>query len=389
MNITNFLYSAVPFVLILGLLVFVHEWGHYVAARRAGMKVHAFAIGMGPAIWTFRRRFPAPPQPVSLTAPGETSAEGASPSDESGAATEQEEFYETTYSICAIPIGGYVRIAGMDPNEDPDEPGGFNTRPWGWRFVTLIAGCVMNFVLAAFIFCLMGMFIGYPVGSTNKIDEVIPKTPAASAGLKPGDRIVGVADLRTSDVSRLRTAIESHPGEKIQLLIQRGGESLTRPITPSTEKEDGKTVGRIGIAFGQSYERVNPIKAVGLGVTQTYDMTAGMIEGIVLMIRGKVQGGVGGPAAIFEATGREAKKGTANLMGFAAMLSINLGIINLLPIPALDGGRLLFLLLEALRRGRRVDPKKEAYVHFVGLVLILLFMVVITYHDIKNIIHGG
>jgi regulator of sigma E protease len=378
MHLTHFLQSAIPFVLILGLLVFAHEWGHYLSARRAGMKVHAFSIGMGPAIWTFRRRFPAHPETDRRAENGKAVAP-----------EESEETYETTYSICAIPIGGYVRIAGMDPNEDPDEPGGFNTKSWGWRFLTLIAGCVMNFVLAALLFCIMGMLIGYPTGFTNKIGEVLPKTPAAQAQLQPGDQIVSVGNVRTASVDKLRKAIESHPGQAVQISIQRDGQLLVRTVTPAATTEDGKKIGRIGIAFLPVRERVNPAKALYLGVERTYEMTHAMIQGLVMMVTGKVQGRLGGPVAIFQQTGEAAQGGPGDLLAFAAMLSIDLGLMNLLPIPALDGGRLLFLVVEAVRGGRRVDPKKEAYVHFVGLVLILLFMVIVTYHDIKDIIHPG
>ena len=353
-RVLGFLSSAVPFLIILGVLVFVHEFGHFWAAKRAGMKVHAFAIGMGPAIpgLTFKRD-------------------------------------ETTYSICAIPLGGYVRIAGMDPNEDPNEPGGFNTKPWGWRFTTLVAGCVMNFVLAALLFCALGMFIGTPTGEvTNRVDLVMPNMPAAQAGLKAGDLVVGVEDVRVSaettsaaEVEKLRKRIEASPGRPIRVALLREGKPLEITLTPNSTKEEGKAVGRIGVSFTPVMQRVGPIQALSMGVTQTAKMSRDMLKGLGMLFTGRAKtDDIGGPVAIFKHTGDVARTGFANLVGFAAMLSINLGILNLLPIPALDGGRLIFLILEAMRL--RVDPKKEAYVHAVGMVFLLLLILMITFKDL-------
>lgn len=353
-NLINTLYYIVPFLCILGLLVFAHELGHYWAARRAGMRVHEFAIGMGPVLWSIRKKF-----------------------EENG------RMDETLWSIRAIPLGGFVRIAGMEPSEDPHEPGGFDTKPWGWRFVTLIAGCVMNFALAAILFCILGVFIGYPKGVDNVVGSVVPNYPAAKAGLKSGDEIVGVGGVPTTDIERIRRTIEEHPGEALQLTIMRDGQSRTFTLTPSAEKEGEKKVGRIGVQFKPIRERVNPATALVMGVQSTYEASKGMLFGLYALATRKISGDVvGGPVMIVQQTGEMAKSGIPSLIEFTALLSINLGFINLLPFPALDGGRLIFLILQLFRV--RVDPRKEAYVHAMGMLVLLFFIIVITYRDIQR-----
>lgn len=362
----NTFYTIVPTLLVLGLLVFAHELGHYWAARRAGMKVHEFAIGMGPVLWSTKRA-------VRLPVGG-----GSAPVDDT-----------IMYSLRAIPLGGFVRIGGMEPGEDPNEPGSFNTKPWAWRFITLIAGCVMNFVLAAFLFCLLGTLIGLPTGAaTNEVDIVMPNTPAAQIGLQSGDRLLSVAGVRTDDVARLRKEIESHPKQPIFITFQRGNSTLTRTLTPAGVKEDGKQVGRVGIQFVTLKERKNPVEALSMGMQQTWGWSYTTVKGLSDMLTSKisVKENVGGPVKIFQQTGQYAKRGIDDLIIFAAILSINLGIFNLLPIPALDGGRLIFLLLELVRRGRRVDPKKEAYVHAAGMVFLLMLILLITYKDVAEIV---
>ncbi len=360
----GFLYSTVPFIVILGLLVFVHEFGHYWSAKRAGMTVHEFAIGMGPALWTTHGKAPR------------------------GTAEGEEE--PTVYSLRAIPLGGFVRIAGMEPNEEPNQPGGFNTKPWGWRFLTLIAGCAMNFALAALLFCLLGATIGVETGAvTTRIGSVVAEYPAQKAGLQAGDRLLAIDSVRTDDVQRLRSIIEAHPGQPITLTLDRDGQTLTRTLTPEAKPGEGKKqVGKVGIAFAPEMQRVNPLQALGLGVTRTYEMTRGMLEGLGIMFSGRVKfsESVGGPVMILQQTSEVARSGVAQLINWAAILSINLGILNLLPIPALDGGRIMFLILEALRRGRRVDPRKEAYVHLAGMALLVAFILFVTYHDIRRLV---
>ncbi|MBW3624863.1 MAG: RIP metalloprotease RseP [Armatimonadetes bacterium] len=363
--IINTLYTIIPFLLILGVLVFVHELGHYWAARRAGMKVHEFAIGFGNVLWSTKRKVPV----------------RVGRSDEM-------ELDETTYSLRAIPLGGFVRIAGMDPGEDPNEPGSFSTKSWGWRFTTLIAGCVMNFALAVLLYGLIGSFHGIPTDRvTSEIGGVVPGTPAAKAGLKAGDKIVAVNDIKTEEVSRLRSEIESHPGRPVQVVIRRGEETLTRTLTPTAAKDEaGQTVGRVGVAFSPVFERVGPIQALGYGVTSIWTMTRMTFEGLGAMITRRIgfKDNIGGPVMILQQTGEVAQRGVMPLLHWMAMLSVNLGIFNLLPIPALDGGRLMFLLIEAVRFGRRVDPKKEAYVHMAGFVLLLLFILTVTYNDLSR-----
>jgi regulator of sigma E protease len=352
----NTFYYIVPFLCILGLLVFAHELGHYWAARRAGMKVHEFAIGMGPVLWGFRRKF-----------------------EEDGRVD------ETLYSLRAIPLGGFVRIAGMEPNENPDDPGGFETKPWGWRFVTLIAGCVMNFALAALLFCILGFTYGFQVGPENVVEQVVPGQPAARAGMQPGDQIIGVEGRRTTDVIEIRRSIEQHPGKPLSLTVLRGDKPVNVTLTPNSVRREGQTVGQIGVQFTytDARKRVDPGTALVMGTQMTYKWFLNMIQGFSdLITRRTSSEGIGGPVMIIQQTGQVAKSGLPNLMEFAGLLSINLGFINLLPFPALDGGRLIFLILQLFRI--RIDPRKEAYVHALGMLMLLFLIVLVTFRDIRR-----
>jgi regulator of sigma E protease len=362
-RLQGFLYTAIPFIVILGILVFIHELGHYWAARRAGMRVHEFAIGMGPILWTTLRHHAVPGLP---------------------------EGEETRYSLRAVPLGGFVRIAGMDPGEDPDAPGSFERQSWGWRFITLLAGCVMNFALAAFLFMIVGITAGIGV-TNNQVQLAVANRPAALAGIKQGDRIVGIGTVRTTDVERLRREIENHPGQSLQFTVERQGKTLQVPITPALDKDEfGNNVGRIGISFGNSLKKVGPMEALIDGGTKTWQMVVQIYKTLAGLLTGRRgSADIGGPVAIIQQTGEvaqyAAKSGEfASLFMFAAMLSVNLGFINLLPIPALDGGRLFVLILEGILR-IRFDPKKVAYVHAIGMIFLLMLIVLVTFRDIRHI----
>jgi regulator of sigma E protease len=362
-RLQGFLYTTIPFIVILGVLVFIHELGHYWAARRAGMKVHEFAIGMGPVLWSTMRHH----------------AIAGVPSGDS-----------TQYSLRAVPLGGFVRIAGMDPGEDPNAAGGFETKPWGWRFITLLAGCVMNFALAAFLFMIVGITAGIAV-TNNQVQLAVKNRPAAMAGIQQGDRIIGIGTIRTTDVDLLRKEIETHPGQSLQFSVERQGKTLHIPITPAMDKDEfGNNVGRIGISFGSSIKKVGPLEALQDGVFKTRDMAVQIYKTLIGLVTGR-RGSedIGGPVAIIQQTGEvaqyAAKSGEfASLFLFAAMLSVNLGFINLLPIPALDGGRLFVLILEGVLR-IRFDPKKVAYVHALGMIFLLMLIVLVTFRDLRRI----
>jgi len=332
------LLSVVVTVLILGLLIFVHELGHFLAAKKVGIKVHEFALGMGPVLYAKR-------------------------------------VGETLYSLRVLPIGGFNRMAGMDPEEEYD-PRGFNTRTVGQRMGVIAAGSLMNFVLAIVLFAIVFMGIGVP-SNRNEIGEVLPGTPAALAGLQAGDRIVAINGTATPTWQDLLRIIRDHPGEEIQLTVQRGEEQFTVVVTPQWDEEE--QVAMIGIKG--VVEKKGLLASIWLGISSSVALIIFIVQQLFLMIGGQVPADVAGPVGMVSLVGQAVNFGMGTLLRFAAILSLNLGIINLLPVPALDGSRLVFLAIEGIR-GRPVNPAKENFVHFIGFVVLLGLMVLITYQDI-------
>lgn len=344
--------SVIPFILELGLLIFVHELGHFLAAKRFGMRVYEFALGMGPALFRWKGG-------------------------------------ETIYSLRVLPIGGFVRIAGIEPNEDPDVPGSFNQKPLYQRFITILAGCLMNFFLAVILFCIIGLGFGVETPTPiHRVREVLIGYPAVRAGIRPGDELVGIGGRGRLKVQEIRSEIEKHPGKPLVLLVQRENRLLQITVVPKAEKDarTGRVVGRIGVAFDNLRRKVGILESVLLGFHRTWLTTYGLLYGLWQTLTGQVPGGVGGPVMIGRMTAQAFQRGWETFLDFVAMISVNLAILNLIPFPGLDGSRLLFLTVEAIR-GRKVDPRKEAYVHFVGLMILIALMFVITYNDILRWLH--
>lgn len=336
--------GVMPFLVLLGVLVFVHELGHFLLAKWSGMKVLEFALGFGPSVVRFVRG-------------------------------------GTAYSVRAVPLGGFVRIVGMDPGEDPDQPEGFNAKPLPARFLTLLAGCFMNLLLAAVVFCLVGIIYGVPKPIT-RIADVLRGSPAAVSGIRPGDRILEVNGRRVFQVQQIRATIEHSAGHPVRLLIQRDGRRKEVQVVP--RREGAQKVGRIGIVFDVAMVRVGPGGAVRDGLISTLAWTQQIAGGLVRLITGKISASeVGGPVAIARATASQAGMGIEHFLRFGGVISVNLALVNLIPFPGLDGARLAFLLIEAIRR-KRFDPRKEAYVHAVGIAILFLLLIVITGKDLTE-----
>jgi regulator of sigma E protease len=326
------------------------------------MRIYEFAIGFGPPLLRWRRR-------------------------------------GVLYSLRAFLLGGYVRIAGMDPEEDPNIPGGFMTRPLGARLLVLTAGAAMNVLAAVGIFCLMGMVLGVPERLIPEVNTVLENTPAARAGLLPGDVILGVNGQRYEEVEDIVKVIHRHPEEPIELLIQRGQRQLTLRVIPQAkteyhyDPEAGKMVperiGQIGIGFRLITRRIGMWESIRDGFLRAFVTTLHLLIGLWLMFTGRAPMALGGPVAIAKEISVQAQLGLYPLLEFASMISVNLAILNLLPLPALDGGRIAFQLLSALMertRGHPLDPKKEAVVHLVGMLLLLGFIVYVTMLDIRRLV---
>jgi len=328
-------------ILILSLLILVHEWGHFLVAKRVGIQVYEFSIGMGPAVISTKRG-------------------------------------ETKYSLRWLPIGGFVKMAGMEPG-DEGNPRGFNRKTIFQRTAVISAGSLMNFLMAIILFILVFAVIGVPSNS-NVIGKVSPESPAAEAGLQPGDRIVAIDNKNVKTWNDLVRIIHRSPGELLVLTVQRGGSVFAVEVTPRYDPE--RKVGLIGIR--QSVEKKGLFSSIYLGIRNALSVIAVMVTGLVKMVTREIPAEVTGPVGIVSILGNVAQFGLANILNFTAVLSLNLGLINLFPIPALDGSRLMFLALEGLR-GKPVDPEKENFIHFIGFTILIILMLFITYQDIIRI----
>ncbi|WP_338834764.1 hypothetical protein MHLNE_10680 [Moorella humiferrea] len=328
-------------LIVFSILIIVHEGGHFLAAKRAGIKVEEFAVGMGPAIW-------------------------------------QKKKGETVYSLRAFPLGGYNRMAGME-GPDLDDPRGFNRQPLFKRMTVIAAGSGMNFLLAILIFVFVFMVIGIPA-DINVIGRVEPGMPAAQAGLRPGDKVLEVAGTPVSTWREMVQVIYRHPDEKITMVIEREGRQ--QQITLTTIKDPQTGYGMVGI--GPSWQRQGLWTSINLGLRQAYEVTRLIILSLLEIITGRAAPEVVGPVGIIQMVGQAAAYGLANVLNFMAVLSLDLGLINLLPIPALDGSRLVFLVLEGLR-GRPISAEKENLIHLIGFALLMGLLILITYQDLIRI----
>jgi regulator of sigma E protease len=350
----------VAFVCALGPLVFFHELGHYLVARLFGIPAEAFSIGFGRELvgWT----------------------------DKQG----------TRWKIAWLPLGGYVRFVGdMSPASNPGDLADvaehlrdrvFQTRPVWQRFLVVLAGPAANFLLAILIFALFFSVIGAPTSSI--VGAVSPGSPAASAGIEPGDRIVSLAGRRTATFADLFSATAVRPGETVNVEVQRGDATRTIRVTLGSDFLDaanGQKVRRgvLGIAPSRTALQPMPVlKAIPAAVGETVRTTAGLIDTIAQIFRGYVSPRqLGGPISIANVAGDVATLGPVEFIGLLALLSINLGFINLLPVPMLDGGHLFFYIVEAVRR-RPVSAEALDWAFRGGLALILTLLLFATGNDL-------
>ncbi len=335
-------------VAILGLavLMIVPEGGDYHAARRFGMRVIRLSFGFVPSLWRHTRR-------------GST----------------------TVYQVAIVPFLAYVQIAGMNPYEeaDPKDAGSYaNASLWA-RIVTIAAGPLTNYLFAS-VLIFAGLLIGgREVGDETSMRVVVEAGAAQTAGMESGDRVLAVEgrDIRSWD--ELRKAVGSHPGEAIDLTLERGGETLHKTVTPGAKGE--KDEGLIHVRMPTHNERVGVVEAAKASVIEPPLFVYENLREIGRVITGKSKLQVSGPVGIVKETARQAKMGLGVLCQGLGMLSAYLGAFNLLPFPALDGGRLIFLGAEAVSR-RKPDAKIEARVHAVGLLMLLTLIGFVTYADL-------
>ena len=325
-------------VLIFCLLIFVHELGHFMAAKASGIRVNEFALGMGPALVKFTRG-------------------------------------ETEYSLRALPIGGFCKMEGED--EESADEAAFNNKPFLSKALVIVAGSAMNLILAILILSMVVFTVGTP---TPTIKEVAPGNPAAIAGMLPGDEILQIEGKDIKDWEALTSTISSSSGDTITLLVERNGQVLTFE-TGVALAEDGRRI--IGIT--PAYEK-HVGRALVLGAQSTLDMGKQMIQVIGQLFTGEVSTKeLTGPVGIVYMVGDTAKMGMFYVAQLTALISLNLAIVNMLPIPALDGGRLLFMIIR-LFTGKAISDETEGKIHFVGIMLLFGLMIYITFQDVGRFI---
>jgi len=336
-------------LIVLGFLIFVHELGHFIAAKLSGMPVDELSLGFGPAI-------------VS------------------------RQWKETRYSLRLLPLGGYNKIVGMEAGDD--RPNGFNAKPISSRMAVILAGSLSNFLVAVLMFILIFSFIGIVTASNaNLIGAVLPNSPAEQVGLQNGDQIIMIDGQPTPTWDAITAAIHSKGEQQITLLVKRDGQNYSFAVTP--RYDPSAKMDLIGIQASYSWTKQGFIAGLQSGLQVSYNWSVMILQVLVQLLTGKLQiQELSGPVGIVVQIGYSAKSGLPNLLVMTGILSINLAILNILPIPALDGSRLVFLVVEWLR-GRPINPEKENLIHLVGFAVLMCLILLVTYNDIIRLFSGG
>ena len=332
---------------VFGLLVLVHEFGHFITAKMTGMRVDEFAIGFGPKLISTKRG-------------------------------------ETVYSIRAVPLGGFNDIAGMDPLNNDAGSRGYCEKPVLSRMIVILAGSAMNFVLPVLLFFGIFFFSGVATPSTEPvIGTVIEGKAADLAGIKTGDRVISINGTEVSTWNAFVEIIRNDTeGQPLNIVYEREGQVNETSLQPTYEKESKRFM--IGVQNNMTIREVGVFESMQLTVQRTVEIVEMMLGALVEIFRSPTEADLAGPIGIAQMAGKVAETGFIPLLNFAALLSLNLGIINLLPVPALDGGYFVTLALEAVR-GKPLGPKALIYAQRVGVVLLLILMIFATKNDIVRV----
>ena len=335
-------------ILIFSFIVFFHELGHFLLAKMNGVEVNEFAVGMGPAIYS-------------------------------------REYKGTKYAVRIFPIGGFCAMGEDD--EATESPNNFNNKSVWARISVIAAGPVFNFILAFIFSVILTAMVGYDKPVVSGVEEGYP---AAEAGIQAGDTIVKMGGKRIHLFREVSVYNQFHQGEEVAVTYRRNGEEKTVTLTPKEDKELGYE--RLGIS-SSGYEKANLLTALQYGVYVERFWINTTLESLKMLVTGKVGiDQLSGPVGIVDVVDDSYKESRsygfmavlAQLLYIAILISANLGVMNLLPLPALDGGRLVFLFVEAVRR-KRVPPEKEGYVHLVGIACLMILMVFVMFNDIRRI----
>ena len=326
-------------IIIFCLLIFVHELGHFIVAKACGVKVNEFAIGMGPAIFKKQKG-------------------------------------ETLYAVRLFPIGGFCAMEGED--EDSEDDRAFNNKPAWQRALVLTAGSFMNLLTAVVLMIVIAFVVGQ---ATTTVNEVLDDSPAYRAGMMSGDRIVEVDGTAVDEWNDVITYIGESSRDTADIVVERDGAQQTLTAALEYDKESGRN--KIGITPEMKHSVAG---SVGSGMKNTWNMTVMMYKVIKQLFTGDVSvSELSGPVGIVYVVNQSAKAGVIYVVYLASLLSLNLAIMNMLPFPALDGGRLLFLLIRKIT-GKRITDAIEGKIHFIGIILLMVLMVYVTWNDIVKFI---
>jgi regulator of sigma E protease len=346
-------------IFVLGVLIFIHELGHFIMAKRAGIKVEKFSLGFPPAILT-------------------------------------KKVGETEYCIGLIPLGGFVKMAGENPNEEATgSPHEFMSKSIAVRAAVVFAGPFMNFLLACCILWGIFLYQGEPVADPDHavIGYISPDGPAAKAGLKEGDIVTAINGTTVAGFHEMAKLISDQPAKEISITWQRDNQAMSATIlTHSEEGYNDQGVkgsqGRIGVGQKVTYKSLNIFSAAWMGVSKAAEFVAMVFQFVYNLITMKISAKmVGGPVFIAQMAGQTAQAGFATLLYFMSLLSVNLAVLNVLPIPVLDGGHLVFLLIEKLK-GSPLSMHQRVVAQQIGMVFLLVVIVLVTYNDIVRFVTG-
>ncbi len=341
------LLTLVSFIFVFTVITIAHEWGHLYFSKRAGIRVHEFGIGFGPTLFSWKKS-------------------------------------NTTYKINLLPILGYVKIAGIDI-EDPQEQETpesekYYSKPVAKKFASIIAGPVMNLILGFIIFSSLFLVMGIPVGISNEINAVTSGSEAARIGLQPGDQLISINGRPYDKAEEAVKFIHANPDKELRLGIKRANKTMTLKATPQYNEK--LKIGLIGFSLKPIYQRTGPLSAIWYGLKETAGLSLLILSLLGRLVVGRLSfGDIAGPVGIAQITGQYAQHGFLSLLSFLAFFSINVAVLNLLPLPALDGGRIFFVLLEAIRR-KPIPIEKENKVHYAGLFIFLGLLALLTIKDI-------
>ena len=332
-------------IFVFGLLVMVHELGHFFSAKLVGMGVHEFAIGFGPKVIS-------------------------------------RKIGETVYSLRLIPLGGFNKIAGMDPDEPQDEKS-FQTKPIWARMLVIISGSAMNFVLPIVLFTIVFMSMGIDLPSNEPIlGTIMAERPASKANMQAGDRIISVDGKPIGSWKQFVEIVQGNTDKDLNIVYERNGKIANTMVKPEFDEKANR--GIIGVVPLVEHRQPDFAESISLAIKQTYMLAGAMLSGLVQMVTGRAAADVAGPIGVAQMAGQVAQLGFIPLLQFAAFLSINLGLINLLPVPVLDGGHVVTLAVEAIRR-KPLDKNSMQFIQMIGFSLLILLMLLATFKDLMRL----